>query len=361
MEGHHRITVQALHRGTASIVSALAPHFDLPPAEIAARLFRAPAVLASGLPADVAEALAGVLRESGLELAVEPDDAPLPQPGPRYDVAFYLRDGGNFRGVARELSRVLGCTLGEAAALLCATPPTVLGAVSAATVDALRERFTPLSVEVEASNPATALYDIFLASEDAGGLATVRAVLSALGLEPGTPPLMASGLTQAKAQQAWRELGSRGLVRVVDQAFQRFELSLLAAPSTPGFAELLTRETGMPATLVPKVLSRLPVVLYSGLGRSELEARSAPLRDAGAQLRAPLISFRSLLLKLEHAPDPAAVGELLASVLGVPAGEVRTALSRLPHTFSTPLGDTRARWLLAELRTHGARASLESP
>lgn len=66
MEGLHRITVQALNRGTASIVSALAPHFDLPPAEIAARLFRAPAVLASGLPAEVAEALAGVVPKAEL-------------------------------------------------------------------------------------------------------------------------------------------------------------------------------------------------------------------------------------------------------------------------------------------------------
>jgi hypothetical protein len=361
MEGLHRITVQALHRGTASIVSALAPHFDLPPAEIAARLFRAPAVLASGLPAEVAQALAGVLRESGLALAVEPDDAPLPEPGPRYDVAFYLRDGGSFREVARELSLVLGCTLGEAAALLCATPPTVLGAVSSATVEALRERFGPLSVEVDASNPVTALYDVFLASDDAGGMATARAVLNALGLEPGAPPLVASGLTQTQAQQVWRELGSRGLVRVVDQAFQRFELSLLSAPSTPGVAELLVRETGMPLTLVPKVLSRLPVVLHAGLSRGELEARSAPLREAGAQLRAQLISFRSLLIKVEQAPDTAAVSELLASVLGLPGGEVRTALARLPHTFTQPLGDTRARWLLAELRSRGARASLESP
>jgi hypothetical protein len=103
------------------------------------------------------------------------------------------------------------------------------------------------------------------------------------------------------------------------------------------------------------------VVLHAGLGWGELEARSAPLRAAGASIRAQLVSFRSFLIKVEEAQDTAALGELLAGVLGIPVGEVRTCLSRLPHTFAQPLGDTRARWLLAELRARGARASLEAP
>ncbi|WP_160174470.1 hypothetical protein [Archangium violaceum] len=348
-----------MHRGTASIVRALAPHFDLPPAEIAARLFRAPAVLATGLPAEVAEALAGALRESGLELDIEPEDAPLPEPGPSYDVAFYLRDGGRFREVARELALVLGCSLADAASALCATPATVLGAVSQATVDALRARFSPLGVEVDASNPATARYDVFYRGEDAGGLATVRAVLGALGLEVGAPPLVASGLSQAQAAQVWRELAARSLVRVVDQAFLRFDLSLTEAPATPGFAELLVRETGMPEKLVPRVLSRLPVVLHAGLSARELPARVAPLEAAGARVSAQLIVFRSFRLKVEELRDAPAVTELLGSALGLPAAEVRTSLARLPHTFVPPLGDTRARWLVAELRARGVRASLE--
>lgn len=355
-----RITVRALNRGTASIVRALAPHFDLPPAEIAARLFRAPAVLASGLPAEVAEGLAGALREAGLELEVEPDDAPLPEPGPRYDVAFYLRDGERFREVARELALVLGCTLGDAASALCATPATVLGAVSQSTVDALRARFSPLGVEVDASDPTTARYDVFHVGEEPGGLAPVRAVLEALGLEAGAPPLVARGLTQAQAARVWRELAARNLVRVVDQAFQRFDLSLTEAPSTPAFAELLVRETGMPAKLVPRVLSRLPVVLHAGLRGEELAARAAALESAGARVSAQLIAFRSFRLTVEALRDSAATTELLAPVLGLPAAEVRTALSRLPHTFAPPLGDIRARWLVAELRARGARATLEA-
>ncbi|MFY0572636.1 hypothetical protein ACN28E_53640 [Archangium lansingense] len=361
MSGGKRITVRALSRGTANIVRALAPHFDLPPAEIAARLFRAPAVLATGLPPEVAEALAGALRESGLELDIEPEDAPLPEPGPSYDVALYLRDGGRFREVARELALVLGCALGDAAAALCATPATVLGAVSQATVDALRTRFSPLGVEVDASNPATAFYDVFYAGEDAGGLATVRAVLGAQGLEAGAPPLVASGLNQAQASQVWRELAARGLVRVVDQAFQRFDLSLTAAPSTPEFAELLVRETGMPAKLVPRVLSRLPVVLHAGVRSEELAARAATLEAAGARISAQLIAFRSFRLTVEELRDTPVATELLSSALGLPAAEVRTSLARLPHTFAPPLGDTRARWLVAELRARGARVTLEAP
>lgn len=356
-----RITVRALHRGTAGIVRALAPHFDIPPAEIAARLFRAPAVLAGGLSPELARGLAEALREAGLDVIVEPDEALPPDSGPTYDIALYLRDAGRFREVCQELASVLGCPLGEAAAALCATPPTVLGGVSQATVEALRQRFAPLGAEVDASQPAKALYDVFYVGEDAGGLATVRAVLGALSVEVGAPPLVASGLTHTQAQHVWRDLASRGLVRVVDQAYQRFDLSLLQAPATPAFAELLVRETGMPAALVPRVLARLPVVVHEGLRRGELAERTAVLESAGARVAAQLVSFRSFRLRVEEAREAAPVGELLSAVLGMPAGEVRTALSRLPHTFASPLGDTRARWLLAELRARGARASLEAP
>ncbi|MGE6762262.1 hypothetical protein ACQKGO_29910 [Corallococcus interemptor] len=352
-----RITVLSLHQGSASIVRALVPHFELPPAELAARLFRAPAVLAGGLPAELARGLSEVLGNAGLRVVVEPDDAPLPPPaGPTYDVALYPRDAGRFREVCAELASVLGCPLADAAAALCATPPTVLGSVSQATVDALRARFAPLGAEVDASHPPTARYDVF--ATDAVSLAVVRSVLEAQGVTPGEPPLVARDLSHEQAERVWKELGPRGGVRLLDHAFQRFDVSLLEAPAGDSFAELLVRETGMPQALVPKVLNRLPVVLHTGLSRADVVARTAPLEAAGAKLAVQLINFRSFRLTVEDSKDAAVAAELLSPALGLPASETRTALSRLPHTFPHAVGDTRARWLVAELRARGTRTSL---
>ncbi|WP_404372310.1 hypothetical protein ACIHQR_16150 [Corallococcus coralloides] len=348
-----------MHRGSASIVRALVPHFDLPPAELAARLFRAPAVLASGLPEDLARGLSEVLGNAGLRVVVEPDDAPLPPPaGQTYDVALYVRDGGRFREVCAELAAVLGCPLADAASALCATPPTVVGSVSQATVDALRERFAALGAEVDASHPPTARYDVF--ATETVSLAMVRSVLEAQGVTPGEPPLVARDLSHEQAERVWRELGARGGVRLLDHAFQRFDVSLLEAPADAGFPELLVRETGMPPALVPKVLKRLPVVLHTGLSRVDVVARTAPLEAAGAKLAVQLINFRSFRLTVEDSKDPAVAAELLSSGLGLQANEARTALSRLPHTFQATVGDTRARWLVAELRARGTRTSLVS-
>jgi hypothetical protein len=277
MNGSQRITVLSLHRGSASIVRALVPHFELAPAELAARLFRAPAVLAGGLPEHLARGLAEVLGNAGLRVAVEPDDAPPPPASGRtYDVALYLRDGGRFRDVCAELAAVLGCPLADAAAALCATPPTVLGSVSQATVDALRERFAPLGAEVDASHPRGARYDVF--ATDAVGLAGIRAGLDAQGVTTHEPPLVARDLSHEQAERVWRELGPRGGVRLLDHAFQRFDVSLVEAPADEGFTQLLVRETGMPPALAPKVLKRLPVVLHAGLSRADVVARVAPWR-----------------------------------------------------------------------------------
>ncbi|MBZ4421723.1 hypothetical protein [Myxococcus sp. RHSTA-1-4] len=350
-----------MHKGSASILRALVPHFDLPPAELASRIFRAPAVLAGGLPETLATELSEALRGAGLDVVVEPDGAEPPAAGPSFDVALYVRDGARFREACAELVTVLGCTQAEAAAALCATPATVLGAVSQATVDALRARFTPLGVEVDASHAPTARYDIFYVGSDASGVAVVRPVLEALGVTPGEPPLLASNLDHAKAERVWRELGSRGLVRVLDHAFQRFDVSLVEAPAGADFARVLIQETGMPEALVPRVLSRLPVVLHAGLRREDVAARSAALEAAGAKLSVQLVSFRSFRLRVDETKDPGGTSELLSAALNLPASDVRTALSRLPHTFTPPVGDTRARWLVAELRSRGTRASLVEP
>lgn len=359
MNGSRRVTVLSLHQGSASIVRALVPHFDLPPAELAARLFRAPAVLAGGLPEELARSLSEVLGNAGLRVVVEPDDAPLPPPAARtYDVALYLRDGGRFREVCTELAAVLGCPLTDAAAALCATPPTVLGSVSQATVDALQARFAPLGAEVDASHPPTARYDVF--ATDTVSLAVVRSVLEAQGVTPAEAPLVARDLSHEQAERVWRELGPRGGVRLLDHAFQRFDVSLLSAPADAGFTELLVRETGMPPALVPKVLKRLPVVLHTGLSRADVVARTAPLEAAGAKLAVQLINFRSFRLTVEDSKEPAVAADLLSTALGLPANEARTALSRLPHTFQPAVGDTRARWLVAELRARGTRTSLVS-
>jgi hypothetical protein len=361
MHNLHRITVRSLHKGSASILRALVPHFDLPPAELASRLFRAPAVLAGGLPGELASGLAEALRGAGLDVVVEAEGAEPPVAGPGFDVALYVRDGGRFPEACAELVSVLGCTQAEAAAALCATPATVLGSVSRATVDALRARFAPLGVEVDASHAPTARYDVFYVGPDASGLAVVRPVLEALGVTPGEPPLVASDLDHARAERVWRELGSRGLVRVLDQAFQRFDVSLVQAPAGADFARVLIQQTGMPEALVPRVLARLPVVLHAGLRRDEVAARAATLEAAGAKLSVQLVSFRSFRLRVDESKDPGGAGELLGAALGLPASDVRTALSRLPHTFAPPVGDTRARWLVAELRSRGTRAALVEP
>jgi hypothetical protein len=74
-----------------------------------------------------------------------------------------------------------------------------------------------------------------------------------------------------------------------------------------------------------------------------------------------LINFRSFRLRVEESKDPTVAAELLSTVLGLPMGEVRTALSRLPHALLPEVGDTRARWLAAELRARGTRVTLVSP
>ncbi len=349
------VVIRSLHRGGAGIVRALAPHFDAPPAEIAARIFRAPAVLAT-FPEPLAARLVAVLLDAGLAVSLEDPDVALPAQ-PLHDVAVYVRDAGSLLALAAELAKITGTTLAEAASSLCATPATVLGGVSEATVEAMRARLAPLGAEVDASRTDTARYDVFAVGTDAGALATLHAVLTPLGVEVGPPPLVAADLDHLTAARAWRELGARKLARVVDHAFQRFDVTLEWGPGDPAFVDALVAATGMPAALAPKVLARLPIVVLTGVRRAELDERVAPLVAAGARVRPELVTFRSFAPVVTALGDVDATAELLASIAELP--DARARLDRLPAALP-PLGDLRARWLQAEVKRLGGRVSLEA-
>lgn len=358
--GDARLVVRSIGRAPLSIHRPLLPLMGTSAADVVGRLYRAPSVLLDGVDGRLAEQLSTILRDGGLDTVVEPRSAPFtPGEGDR-DVALHLREPGRLRAVAAEIAGFLGCDLATAARVLCSSPALLVGQVSAATVAALEARLAPLEVELDVSLASTAVYDLFLAEEHVGSRAIVVASLRALGNHAlAAGPMVASGLSRSAADHLWKDLHHRLPIRLVDQAFERFDVRLERAPATPELEAALVRLTGMPARVAKKIPGKLPIVLLESVRRDEAHAALAALAEVGALASANLLTFQTLSLVLELVPEPSRVGGILGALLELPEPEVQAGLRRLPWTIQGPFTPAQARWLRAELSELGVQSRLE--
>jgi hypothetical protein len=359
-EGDHRLVVTSIGRATPSLHQALAKALPLPSQALLARLYQAPSILIDGISPELGHHLVQLLHGAGLEVAVERSDAPFEAGVGDREVALHVADPSRFRAVVVEVAAFLGCPPARAAQTLWQSPAVLVGRVSEATVEALRQRLQPLGVELDVSTPPHARYDVLLADDVPGVRARVLAALRAEGLEAHTTgPLLALGITRAQADAVWRRLDRGVPVRLLDHAFQRFDVRLDAAPDTEAVRACLVEATGMPPRVAARVLQRLPVVLHQGIRHAEVPVRLHALAEVGARASAHLVTFQSFEVFVEHTTDRAATAAAIADLTEQPVESVVTALRRLPLHLEGLFSPLRARCLRHELQAAGARVRLE--
>lgn len=358
--GDRRLVVTSIGRATPSLHQALVKALSLSSQTLLSRLYQAPSILLDRISPELGDGLARVLREAGLAVEVQPGDAPFVAGVGDREVALHVGDPSRFRAAVVEVAAFLGCPPARAAQLLWQSPAVLVGHVSEATVEALRQRLEPLGVELDVSTSATAHYDVLVVDPTPGVRARVHAAVRAEGLavEP-TGPLAAQGLTRAQADAVWRRLERGVPVRLLDHAFQRFDVRLDAAPDTPAVRERLVEATGMPARVAEKVLRRLPVVLHQGIRHADVPARLQALAEVGARASAHLVTFQTFDVVVEHASDLAATAATITGLVEEPIPDLAVSLRRLPLRLSGPFSPLRARCLRHELQAAGARAHLE--
>lgn len=361
--GDRRLVVRSIGRAGVGLVRSLRRVLPLPEGDIAALILQAPSELIVGLDDARAEAISGFLAEQGLDCAVIGPGAPLAPGAGDHDVALSVDDPARLAGVAVAVVELLGVGLEAARELLCATPAVLLGGVSAATVEALRARFAPLGATVDASRPAEARFDLFVAGGDPSRRAQVQTRLAAFGAEATEgDAVVALGLDHPSAARAWHAVRTLGVPACcVDRAFARYDVRLHRAQDGEALRAWLTGRLGVPAAVVPRLLSRLPIGLMSGVPHAEAEAALAELAELGGVALAEPLALQTFALNLAPAADsradmPAAVAAIKAiGGLAEDAAVAAATTRRVPG----PLSSTRARWLRHELRRAGFDARME--
>lgn len=161
-----RLVFHSIGGAVPGNAAAIAIGLGVPVTPVMEALYRAPSVLVDGLSAEIGDRMRALLSEMGCRVTLNPMTAPLPNPVALHDVALHVTDTARYGEIIAALAEFLG-TPSEDAGRLVATPPgIVLGGVSRATIDALAARLGE-GADLVASEPAKALYDLFLGPCDA--------------------------------------------------------------------------------------------------------------------------------------------------------------------------------------------------
>ncbi|ATG50809.1 hypothetical protein CFK38_04165 [Brachybacterium vulturis] len=312
--------------------------------------YQSPATLVDGIDEPLACALSDVLASLGCEVQVAEQDAPAPRTGPLLDVAVRVTDESRFERIAAAASTFLGCADDEARRLLLASPPVLVGQVSAATVEALQRRLGD-GAEVITSDPSIARYDLLLGDCPAPSRSRLLSDLRAQGHDPAASgPWLLRDLTGTEAHDIWSTHQRIPSLRITNQDFYRFELVLDGGrPDEDGLAALLA--TGVPADVVPQLFDSLPIIVADELPDTEVKRLLSLLTAAGLEAHATLATFLHLGVRVTdwRSPTPARAALVAAGVADPPTTP--------PFTVG-PWPDLTARLVRGMLQRSGAEADL---
>lgn len=366
--GPFRIIVQSIGTASPRVRWALRKILPLSEPQIVKVLYQAPSELISGVRLDLAEKMCEILRGTGLVVEVQPLEAPFTPGRGDVEVAMVIRDVARLSEVVALVSTLLDTPEEVAAKSVWSSPSMLLGRVSTATVEALRQRFTPLGVDLEISKPDEAVYDLFLGPCSTSIRDAVSRDLREAGVEPvvQTDPLAAEaqtlfalGLTRAQADLVWeRAQRSSAPLRILDRAFQRYDVRLEEAPETDAMVDFLVADTGMPRKVVPKVIRGTPIFLHQNIAYDRANACLVGVAAQGGRATAHLLTFQSFDLEIEALADRGATARLLGAITSRSPDEALGSLLQLPLRLTGPFSHLKARWLQHELERTGARARL---
>lgn len=361
-----RVIIRSVGSANAGIVGALHKALPFTEERLAACVYQAPAELAGRLEPDTAEAVAQALRGAGLEVDVLDGDEGYTAGGPDYDVALVIRQFDRLVEVIGEIAGFLGVMPEQARHMVCNCPAELIGKVSASTVEAIRRRFEPLGVTVDASLRKEALFDVFLGDCSAAQRDQARRILCESGVGPDhaeapgerLPGCIAAGVGKDAAEGVWQRTRNATIpLRILNRDFQRFDLRLEEAPDTPGMIAFLVETSGMPERIARKVPARTPIYTHHNLRRGEALDLLERVAGLGGRATAHPIALQRFRLQLDRIGDADSTIRLLEVLGGVEAGQARNAV-RSMGTVERPATAHQARWLQHELRRVGTDARM---
>lgn len=160
------------------------------------------------------------------------------------------------------------------------------------------------------------------------------------------------------SQLIWRRFQSTGMVKILNQEMERFEVILNDVDqSQPEWREQLLSFTGMPDEVVEEVLEHLPIQLAPALPANEVTAQMEGLKKAGLHCSKKPVFGQSYRLEITQMGDLKKAKEILGKIM--PEDHLPKRANGIWHS-QLPLNDIMARYTVAQLEAIGAEVDYET-
>lgn len=240
----------------------LAQHLGLSPEVALTLLTEAPSVLAEAIDPVAARPLADLLRSFGLRVRLDASSAS----EQRWDLSIQLVMPVRLKRTVRIVSEQTGLAQSEVSHRLRRPGGVVLTGKSRAEIDRLGAALNRLgSLALIESDPASAVYDVFLPDADETEELSNRLRMIGAERDPITGAV-AAGLDRALCDHLTGRFGGQEWL-VLDRAFQRYDLYLTRATGwvTRDLADFLVARTGLPRSRFEVLSDGLPLRIEFGL------------------------------------------------------------------------------------------------
>lgn len=356
--GSYRVLVKSVGSALPSVTAKIAAGLGLPVSAVISRLYRAPTILVDEVDQPVALHLSSFLNDLGYQTEVQNSAEPAPAQASLYDVAIYIEDTRQLEHAVKSLAHFVGMSEAEASGMIMSPPGVVLGSVSEATVQAFIEKMGS-TVSVISSIPEAARYDFFVGEAPEVVRKRLHADMVNAGLTmTGQPGLVATDIDHATSREFWKRYQATGALRVVNRDFLRFDLLLLgtetAGAPTPEQIELLQNRAGIPPEMISEVFRELPITLLEAVPSGEIAEQMEAFAETGLKVRADLITFQMLGLKVLSFSNRTALQQSMEEFGLLQRGEV---LPRPPFQIPGVMPELQAKVIRAALEDAGARVA----
>lgn len=361
---NYGIVVDSIGKAGVGLIPALKKVSPLSENKIASLLFQTPAKLFTGLPEETAIEMNKLLLSTGLESYVINEEEKFNPGDSDHEVALVIKDYSKIQEIAKAIVSLTGLPIEDIRKALCKSPTVLIGKISKNSAEAIRERFKPLDVEVDISNPHEGTFDVFKGECSAFDQNLINQIFKNLGLKLGgaqtkseVSTLVCAGISKKQADKLWSSVYRTSLpIKIVNRDFERFDFRLDKAPDTPEMLEYLTASTGMPETIAKKVLTKLPLVIHKNIRFQKLDEELAKMKKLGAVSSGHLLVFQSFSLKINSVKHIEPTIELLNIIGGIDKKVIQESLLNT-KIIEGPFTSPQVQWLQYELKKIGTSSN----
>lgn len=242
--------------------ATLQQHLHLSESAALALLCSAPSVLAEGLDGATARRLANLLRSFGLRVRIDGDSGK----SALVDLSIQLCLPLRVQRTVRQIMAETGLPAQGIAAALGRPGGLVLSGLHPDEAGRLQRGLGRLnSLKLIESDPASAVYDVFLPDGTVDGALAERLRMMGAEADPITGAV-ATGLDLALCRHLVQRFPDAGLL-ALDRAFQRFDLYLTRVTGwvTRDLADFLVARTGLPRSRFEVLSQGEPLRIELGL------------------------------------------------------------------------------------------------